>query len=411
MEQRSAIPNKWGVGRPSLPETGTGSLPGKGPVADRRAARAAAAIDRLEALLEQSGLPAVVLTEVGSVAWLTGGVAPPIDRSSPVDPTFVVATPGRRTLICTEVEYERLKSEYLPEQRGFDLVSVPWFDPSAYVRAAEQVSGVDAGRIGADGHPVFGEDCTAALVAARLALSAPEREDLLDLGSLAARALSEAARSWHPGLSRDLDVQAVLVATLEEAGADAPVVIVGGDERVERFRHPLAIGERVERLLMVVVVARRAGLHVAATRFAVAGNPSRALIDRRRTLAGIDDAVLSACRPGTSYAEVVAELARAYAEAGEPGAWREHYQGGPIGFRQREFEPAPGDHDGLAALRVAEQQAVAWNPSLSGGAKYEDTYLVGEEGLDLVTADGSWPAEEPAEEPGVGRRPAILEAA
>ena len=46
---------------------------------------------------------------------------------------------------------------------------------------------------------------------------------------------------WRPG-ERDLDIQARCAAYLEAAGADAPVLIVGGDDRLERFRHPMAAG-------------------------------------------------------------------------------------------------------------------------------------------------------------------------
>ena len=96
-----------------------------------------------------------------------------------------------------------------------------------------------------------------------------EREDLADLGRDAASALQSALTCWRPG-ERDLDIQARCAAHLEAAGADAPVLIVGGDDRLERYRHPMAVGAPVRRLVMAVVVARRGGLHVAATRFAAA---------------------------------------------------------------------------------------------------------------------------------------------
>jgi hypothetical protein len=50
---------------------------------------------------------------------------------------------------------------------------------------------------------------------------------------------------------------------------------------------------------------------------------------------------------------------------------------------------------------------VAWNPSLPGGAKDEDTYLLGADGPELVTATGAWPLADDAGLP----RPAVLEAA
>ena len=48
--------------------------------------------------------------------------------------------------------------------------------------------------------------------------------------------------------------------------------------------------------------------------------------------------MLAACVPGASYGEVMRACERGYADIGARGAWREHYQGGPIGYRQREFE-------------------------------------------------------------------------
>jgi hypothetical protein len=41
-------------------------------------------------------------------------------------------------------------------------------------------------------------------------------------------------------------------------------------------------------------------------------------------------------------------------------------------------------------LKRERNTAVAWNPSLRGGAKIEETYLV-DDGLELLTATPSWP--------------------
>ena len=55
-----------------------------------------------------------------------------------------------------------------------------------------------------------------------------------------------------------------------------------------------------------------------------------------------------------------------------------HYQGGPIGYGQREFEIAPARQPARWwGEQIAADIAVAWNPSLPGGAKDEDTYLTG----------------------------------
>ena len=76
--------------------------------------------------------------------------------------------------------------------------------------------------------------------------------------------------SWQPGATSDFEIASVVSGELERDGAKAVCLIVGGDDRLRTFRHPLAIGEVLHDAVMAVVVARRGGLHVAATRVAVA---------------------------------------------------------------------------------------------------------------------------------------------
>jgi len=352
-----------------------------------------------------------VLTGPAAVGWACGGLPPPVDRTAAVDLVWAVVTTNGAALVTTNVEADRIRDEFDPARHGFtDLVAVPWQDPHAFVRAAEQLADVPAASLAADGHPAFGRDASGELVALRLRLSEPEREDLADLGHDAAGALQGALQSWRPG-EHDLDIQARCAAALEAAGADAPVLIVGGDERLERYRHPMASGTRVHRLVMAVVVARRAGLHVAATRFAAAGPTDPAYAALRRRVLTIEDAVLTACRPGATYGAALAALDAGYSAAGAPGAWAGHYQGGPIGFAQREFEIAPGQADsGWYRQAIEAGHAIAWNPSLPGGAKSEDTYLVTEDGEPVrLTAAPDWPVE--ADDERHPPRPAVLEVA
>jgi Xaa-Pro dipeptidase len=119
----------------------------------------------------------------------------------------------------------------------------------------------------------------------------------------------------------------------------------------------------------------------------------------------IERDTLAASRPGYSYGDVLAVLDRGYARG-----WTGHYQGGPIGYAQREFEIAPRQPDSRwSATRIEPGHAVAWNPSLPGGAKAEDTYLVHETGLERVTTGPGWPTEQG--DGGIPPRPAVLEVA
>ena len=180
--------------------------------------RANAARERLGRWLAAPGGPAgLVLTRPASVAWVTGGVAPPVDRSADTDLVWAVITPAGAALITTEVEAGRIAEEYQPAAHGFaSLATVPWYRPEEFVRAAEELAGGPAARLAGDGHPAFARDASGDLTGLRLALSGPEQEELRDLGADAAAALEGALAAWSPG-ERDLDVQARVAAACRPA--------------------------------------------------------------------------------------------------------------------------------------------------------------------------------------------------
>src|SRR5215469_12939457 len=295
--------------------------------AGRSEARARGARGRLLFWMERAGVQAVVLTRPGPVSWLTGGLPPPVDRSAATDLVWAVVTGPTATLITTEVEADRIRTEYRPDQHGFTgVVAVPWYDPDAFVHAAAEIAGAPAIALTSDGHPAFGTDSSDDLTELRLALSMAEQDDLRALGADAAQALEAALTAWSPG-ERDLDIQARVAAALETRGADTPVLIVGGDDRVQRYRHPMAAGAPVHRLAMAVVVARRGGLHAAATRFACAGPLGAQLRPLWDRVGRIERDTLAASRSGCSYGSVLATLDRGYAREGAMGGWAGHYQG------------------------------------------------------------------------------------
>lgn len=155
---------------------------------------------------------------------------------------------------------------------------------------------------------------------------------------------------------------------------------------------------------MAVLVARRHGLHVALTRYVAAGSGDE-LENGLAAVRRIHRRALEAAVPGRTFGQLYTGLDEAYREAGHAGAWQDHYQGGPIGYGQREFELAPCQTDSRWwSTPIAAGTAIAINPSLAGGAKDEDTFLVTDSGLELVTTTNDWPAAD-----GSPWRPAVLQ--
>jgi antitoxin VapB len=110
------------------------------------------------------------------------------------------------------------------------------------------------------------------------------------------------------------------------------------------------------------------------------------LEDRLQSLAHIDAAINLSTNPGRTLGELFFILQRAYEEQGYKDEWRKHHQGGPTGYLNREVIAYPGSD-----IKVRNQQAFAWNPSIPG-AKSEDTVLCTNEGIEVLTAcSEDWP--------------------
>lgn len=358
-----------------------------------RPAHVSEVVARLRQLIADEGLGGVVLTGPSTVAWATGGMNRAIDRALPVDMVWVAVSADAQLLVTTEVEYPRVRDDSDPEECGFTVVAVPWYDPGAFVAACEKGLATASPQLGSDGHPAFGFDLSEELTSARLVLTDYAKTALRELGADTVQALEVALSGWRPGTT-DSQVQGEMVRQLELRGAEAVVALVAGDERVARYRHPLSLGLPAFERMMAVIVSRRGGLNVAATRFVSAESSPPELEERFAAVRQIETEVLAACSAGATYGEATAALVKAYREVGYPEAWREHWQGGPIGYGTREFELAPGfEKSPFWSIPVAPGHALAWNPSLGGGAKVEDTFVVTEDGLECVTSPRSWPVE------------------
>jgi hypothetical protein len=99
-----------------------------------------------------------------------------------------------------------------------------------------------------------------------------------------------------------------------------------------------------------------------------------------RASAEADASVLAASRPGRTHGELLEVLAEAYEREGFPEEWRRHHQGGLTGYKGREGFAVPDEPTPLPATG-----AVAWNPSITGGGKSEDTVIVSGAGQEVLT--------------------------
>jgi Xaa-Pro dipeptidase len=281
----------------------------------------------------------------------------------------LLVTRGNTVVITQNIEAARLAEEEL-EGLDVEVVAVPWWEPGAI--EAEAVRRLQAGD-----RPARDADLELELSRIRSVLSPGDRDRLTDLGRNARHAIDAALAAVRPGMSED-DVVAELLGRLP--GVRVPVVLAAADERIARYRHPVPGQTQIRTRLMLVLVAERWGLHVALTRIRELEAPTGDLARRIDAVRAVQTAMHAATRPGATFGDVVAVAQATYAEAGFPDEWRDHHQGGSIGYQPRERVAVPND-----PTPIDSGMAFAWNPSIAG-AKEEDTIVVGDRSTRTVTA-------------------------
>jgi Xaa-Pro aminopeptidase len=344
-------------------------------------AEVAAKLDRVRGWLTGSGYGAALFTSQPAVAWVTGGLEDRVVRNEEPALVWAVVTETAAFLVTTNIEAPRLRAE--ADLGGFELHAVPWYSSGGLAEVAGSLAG--------------GQKLTEAPASVRMPLVAAETERLVALGADCAQALEGAMRAWRPA-ERECDLAARIAAALEERLIFPSVLLVGGAERRRAFRHPVPTASVTGGDVLAVVVGVRGGLNVACSRSASAGSPDPGLAARHEAACAVEAAMVTATRPGWRWADVLRAGQAAYRDAGFDGEWREHVQGGPIGYLSREFDVVPGTPG--AAEVIASGTAFAWNPTVRG-AKSEDTFVVGRAGAVPVTNTADWPVT------GSGR-PAIL---
>lgn len=351
--------------------------------------------------LQEHHLQAVVLTRRCNFSWYTAGARNYVGQASDVGNSHLVVTPQGATAVANAVEAPRLAAEELAGT-GIAVQEHPWTSPSGAAQAIQRLVG--SSRVAADAPlpQLQGQPLGRDFDRLRWVLCEQEITRYRDVCTDTVSAVEAVARRAEPGQS-EYDLAAALSAELLRRRCLPWTVLIAGDDRVRRYRHPLPTGQEVRRYFMIVACAERGGLIANCSRLACFGKLPPELAAKHQAVVNVDAALIAATVPGATLGAIFAQAQAAYAAEGFPDEWRHHHQGGSCGYLPREVKASPGNETCVLA-----EQAFAWNPSIVG-TKSEDTILCRSGGCEVLGAGTDWPTL-------IGRwgdfaipRPAILE--
>ena len=334
---------------------------------------------RLDEYMDAEGLAEVWLLRPQNFAWLVGGNSV-VDRAGDVGVAALCYDGAEVRALTSNNEADRMREEELPSAVAVDAFD--WYElslPEAVARESADDAGADL--------PTIPGLAAVDVAPLRLPLTADDRRELGSASRDTARAVEAVARDVTSEYTESR-VAGKLRDELWDRGLESPVVLVGGAERAQRHRHFTPTGDTLGAYGVLTVVAVRNGLNVAATR-TVAFDPPEWLEERYEAASRVAaTAMASAAERGTDggrAGDVFDDISEAYERVGWPDEWRNHHQGGAIGFESREWTATP---DGTEPVSLPAPYA--WNPTVQG-AKTEDTALLSEAGIEVLTTTGSWP--------------------
>jgi antitoxin VapB len=336
--------------------------------------------ERVRAFLERQELDALVIGRQDNFAWITAGGDSRVITTSEMGFAYLVITPDRKWLVSHSMDGQRFIEEQVPDQ-GYELVTSYWHQASPEQKVLNLTRGM---RVGADFALQGARQYDSQMVDLHYPLTDLDLERCRWIGRTAGKILTKVAHDLEPGVTEQ-EVAAQLLYEYALEGLTIDVLIIGFDERISRYRHPMPTGNVLQRYALLHPAARRWGLHANVTRLVHWGEPPTNIQRAMDGVATIGGHVATMLAPGVAFADILTEQIRLYRKLGFSGEWMYHFQGGITGYTLADPTRCTDPE-----ARVVERQAYDYFITITG-AKFEEFTLLTEDGIEFASLELDWP--------------------
>ena len=340
-------------------------------------------------MLAEHKLGGVLINSQHNFAWLSCGKSNGINLSSENGACFLlVRNDGRKFVLVNNIEMPRLLSEE---------ISAEDFEPIEFAWQEEKASGdfvVEKAKSLLSENKNLASDLFLhkeiipienLISACRYSLTEAEIERYRKLGKDAGKAIGNAIKSINAG-ETEIEIGRKTRNKLAKFNINSVVTLVGADERIEKFRHPIPTENIWKKVLLIAVCAKREGLIANLSRIVCIGEIPSEVNRKTEAAAYVFAKLLSETKPEKSGAQLYEMAANAYAEKKFADEINLHHQGGATGYKTRDWVIHPQSNE-----KVFLNQAFAWNPSITG-TKAEETALLINDEIKLLTQTPDFPS-------------------
>ncbi|WP_181347851.1 Xaa-Pro peptidase family protein [Thalassobacillus sp. CUG 92003] len=338
-------------------------------------------LNRLRSYMKEEGHEGVLLQRKDNFAWLTSGGFNGVPQNSDAGECGLYITQEQVCIVTNTIEKPRVTVEELTGL-SYDTIEYPWYETmeDGLIQAGVKhrvASDLPLGQI---------DHCVVNLASLRYALTTLEVERLRSLGARTTAIMETFCMKLTPGMT-EVQIAGDLNRAFMHEGLTPTVTLVGADERIDQYRHPVATKKPFYQKCMVIACVQAYGLTVALTRIVHAGRLPDSLRKIHEHTVWIDAELIAATKPGVRASQLLHTLKTAYQRVGYQDEWMRHHQGGAIGYENRDYLLTPS-----STFEVQQWQPYAWNPSITG-TKSEDTMLVNGNDSEIITSTQTtdWP--------------------
>jgi len=295
----------------------------------------------------------------------------------------ILITGDKNYLLATTSDADRVMEEEL-SGFGFKLVLYNWHNENIF-DALKKIKGLN--KIGGDLKHTDIIDLESELSDIRMSLTEFEINRLKNNCKRYSELLTDYCGRLKPGIS-EKEIAHGLNCKCLNSDIYPVVLLVGSDERVFNYRHPLPTEKIVEKYLLIGIVAEMDGINISVSRSVYFGKILGELLEKQKSVNYIECFLYHHSTPGKNIKELFELGKKAYTETGYPDEWMIHPFGGIAGYKPRELLVSE-----TLDRKVRINDLFGWNPTIKG-AKAEDFAIVKESSVEQLSIDKCWPYEE-----------------
>ncbi len=339
-------------------------------------------LQKVSEFIKENKIDGIVLSKLNNFAWFTGGKDVHGLIMSDEGLVSLVITEDKTYIVSNNVEKQRMIDEIINDL-PIEMISYQWYESDIASILKQKFPGAE---LASDSSINGTIPLTDKFNKLRYRLTQNEIDKYKWLSKESTKCLEEVAKNIKVG-DTDWSIEGRMKEEITKKGMIPVVILAGTDERALSYKHPYAVGKKIDKYAMLVLMAMKWGLMIATTRIVSLGKLSKKIKNRHFSSMKVDATLIDNTKPGLKSGDVLKKGIEEYKKEGFGEEWKKHFQGGPTGYNIREYFVTPDTSE-----VILENQPFAWNPSIKG-TKSEDTILVNENENEIITYTGDWPTK------------------